>query len=125
MGTFYMRGLIRAKIRRVTFVGKEKMLLFDDMAPLELVKVFDKGVRKSELVDTYGMHQMGIRIGDILLPRLEPAEPLNRECEAFITACLENRGNPAIGELPTKITALLSAIQKSMDKGGAPVKVEF
>jgi len=125
MGFLYASWLDPCKIRRVTFVGKEKMLLFDDMAPLEPVKIFDKGVRKTELVDTYGMHQMGIRIGDILLPRLEPAEPLNRECEAFITACLENKENPAIGELPIKITALLSAIQKSMDKGGAPVHVEF
>ena len=124
MGFLYSSWIDPCKVRRATFVGEEKMLLFDDISPFESIKIFDKGVERGDLLDTYGVHRMGIRVGDILLPRLEPIEPLNNECCAFIDACLKSVTNPAIGDLPLRVTAILESIDKSIIQDGAPVEVE-
>jgi predicted dehydrogenase len=125
MGFLYASWLDPCKVRRVTFVGENKMILFDDMMASESLKFFDKGVvRGPEVLDTYGGHQLGVRHGDVLLPRFDPLEPLGQECEAFIEACLDEMPNPAMGELPVKVTRILSALQLSMENGGCPVQVD-
>ncbi len=125
MGFLYGSWLDPCKVRRVTFVGKDKMILFDDMMASESLKFFDKGVvRGPEVLDTYGAHQLGVRHGDVLLPRFDPQEPLSQECEAFIKACLDHIPNPAMGDLPVKVTRILSALQLSMEHGGCPVEID-
>jgi predicted dehydrogenase len=125
MAFFYASWLDPCKVRRITFVGREKMILFDDMMASESLKLFDKGViRDQNVLDTYGTHQLGVRSGDVWLPRFAPHEPLSQECEAFICACLDNIPNPAIGDLPLKVTKVLSALDYSMNNGGCPVNIK-
>jgi len=117
MGFLYASWLDPCKVRRMTFVGGKKMILFDDMESSESLKIFDKGVvPQKSVVDTYGMHQLGIRQGDVMLPLVEPAEPLSEECNAFIRACLDGIPNPAMGDLPLKVTAVLKGLQRSMEQ---------
>jgi predicted dehydrogenase len=62
------------KMRRMTVVGSEKMVVFDDMEPERKVTVYEKKALSSgETVS-----------GDIRIPKISTAEPLRLECEFFL-----------------------------------------
>jgi predicted dehydrogenase len=62
------------KMRKMTVVGREKMVVFDDMEPERKVTVYEKKVDSS-----------GVAVsGDIQIPKISNAEPLRLECEFFL-----------------------------------------
>ena len=62
------------KMRKMTVVGREKMVVFDDMEPERKVTVYEKKVDPS-----------GVAVsGDIEIPKISNAEPLRLECEFFL-----------------------------------------
>ena len=68
------------KMRRMTVVGREKMVVFDDMELERKVTVYDKAPWKR--AETYGEWQT--RSGDISIPKISTAEPLRLECTYFL-----------------------------------------
>ena len=62
------------KMRKMTVVGREKMVVFDDMEPERKVTVYEKRAGAGgELFS-----------GDISIPKIETTEPLRRECSYFL-----------------------------------------
>jgi len=68
------------KMRKLTVVGTEKMVVFDDMELERKVTVYEKGPWKR--VESYGEWQT--RTGDIHIPKIPSDEPLRLECEHFL-----------------------------------------
>jgi predicted dehydrogenase len=68
------------KMRRITVVGKEKMVVFDDMELERKVTIYDKYPWKQ--AESYGEWQT--RSGDIHIPKIPTDEPLRLECEHFL-----------------------------------------
>jgi predicted dehydrogenase len=68
------------KIRRMTVVGKEKMVVFDDMELERKVTIYEKWTE--EPGGTYG--EWRTRTGDIYSPKIPNDEPLRLECEHFL-----------------------------------------
>jgi predicted dehydrogenase len=68
------------KMRKLTVVGSEKMVVFDDMELERKVTVYEKGPWKPAA--TYGEWQT--RTGDIFIPRIPNDEPLRLECQHFL-----------------------------------------
>ena len=68
------------KMRRLTVVGKEKMVVFDDMELERKVTIYEKAPWKP--AERYGEWQT--RTGDIYSPRIASDEPLKLECQAFL-----------------------------------------
>jgi predicted dehydrogenase len=62
------------KMRRMTVVGREKMVVFDDMEPERKVTVYDKTVGANG--EAYS--------GDISIPKIATDEPLRLECAYFL-----------------------------------------
>jgi predicted dehydrogenase len=62
------------KMRKMTVVGREKMVVFDDMEPERKVTVYEK--RAGPAGELYS--------GDISIPKVPTAEPLRLECTYFI-----------------------------------------
>ena len=109
------------KIRKLTVVGSKKMAVFDDMESNEKIKLYDKGVYKPSFESYEGA--LTLRIGDILIPKIDAREPLRIECEHFMD-CIKNRTKPiSDGENGLQVVKLLEAAQKSLDNGGIPVKI--
>ncbi len=69
------------KMRRITVVGKEKMVVFDDMELERKITIYEKSPWKP--VDTYGEWQT--RTGDIYIPKIPTDEPLKLECRYFLS----------------------------------------
>jgi predicted dehydrogenase len=68
------------KMRRMTVVGKEKMVVFDDMEPERKVTIYENA--PEEPVDGYPTWRA--LAGDVSSPRVTADEPLKLECEHFI-----------------------------------------
>ena len=68
------------KMRRITVVGREKMVVFDDMELERKVTIYEKGPWQP--TETYGEWQT--RTGDIFSPKVPSDEPLRLECQHFL-----------------------------------------
>jgi predicted dehydrogenase len=68
------------KIRRITVVGRDKMVVFDDMELERKITVYDKAPEQP--TTTYG--EWRTRTGDIYSPKIPNTEPLRLECEHFL-----------------------------------------
>ena len=62
------------KMRKMTVVGREKMVVFDDMEPERKVTVYEK--RAGAAGELYS--------GDISIPKISTDEPLRLECTYFL-----------------------------------------
>jgi predicted dehydrogenase len=62
------------KMRKMTVVGSEKMVVFDDMEPERKVTVYEKSAGSSGELHS----------GDIHIPKISTAEPLRLECTYFL-----------------------------------------
>src|SRR4051812_4687878 len=63
------------KVRRVTAVGEERMVVFDDVALDEKLKIFDKGASYESISESargteFGESRAVIRDGDIVIPKV-------------------------------------------------------
>jgi predicted dehydrogenase len=114
------------KVREVVIVGSDKRVVFNDLDPLERVRVFDKGV-KSVHVDEpvgYGEFQFLMRDGDILSPALPVLEPLKHECGHFLH-CLRRAEPPYTDALQGRaVVEVMEAIERSIAQSGAPVALK-
>jgi predicted dehydrogenase len=68
------------KMRKMTVVGREKMVVFDDMELERKVTIYEKAPWKR--AESYGEWQT--RSGDIYVPKIATDEPLKLECQEFV-----------------------------------------
>ena len=73
------------KVRQTIVVGSKRMVVYDDAAIDGAVRIYDRGVDFTEPTN-FGEYQLTYRSGDMLVPRLEPAEPLGLELADFAHA---------------------------------------
>jgi predicted dehydrogenase len=109
------------KIRRTTVVGSRKMLVYDDTAPQEKIRIYDKGVTAQQYYDTFGEFHFSYRYGDIKIPRIEEREPLRSECEHFVK-CIRSGATPTTdGPNGMRVVKVLEAANWSLRRGGLMV----
>jgi len=77
------------KMRKMTVVGREKMVVFDDMELERKVTVYEKG--PWEPAQTYG--EWRTRTGDIYSPKISNDEPLRLELQHFLRLVAEGPGD--------------------------------
>lgn len=80
------------KMRRTCVVGSEKMVVYDDTALSEKIKIFEHGVVLHAPND-FGEFQLSYRTGNIISPNLANVEPLSVEIEHFLN-CVESGQTP-------------------------------
>ncbi len=113
------------KIRRTTIVGSQKMLVYDDTAPQEKLRIYDRGVSMQRYYDTFGEFQFSYRYGDILIPRLDESEPLRQECAHFVD-CIRTGNQPRTdGVNGLQVVSVLEAAQISMRECGRMVPIKY
>lgn len=110
------------KVRQMIVVGSQRMVQYDDTASDEPVRIYDRGMDMLPPTPAnFGEHQLIYRTGDVLIPRVEPQEPLRLELEDFahsIRTGEEPRSSLALG---IEIVATIELAQESMRLGGAPL----
>ncbi len=111
------------KIRRTVVVGSRKMLVYDDVSPLEKIRIYDKGVTRIPHYDTFGEFQLSYRFGDIFIPRLDDAEPLKVACQHFVDSIATGRAPRSGGAEGLEVVRVLEAACTSAREEGRLVHI--
>ncbi len=123
MGHVHVSWLEPRKVRQLTVIGDKKMIVFDDVNVTEPLRIFDKGVTVSKEYRTFGEFQMILRDGDIVSPKVNLAEPLKAQCQAFIESVKTGKKPVSDGVFGLKVVKVLEAALKSMKSGGRTIKL--
>ncbi|HOX26316.1 MAG TPA: Gfo/Idh/MocA family oxidoreductase [Candidatus Krumholzibacteria bacterium] len=111
------------KIRRATFVGSRKMLVYDDVDPTEKIKVYDKGVEIQPHYDNFGEFQLTLRSGDIFVPRIDMTEPLKIEAQHFVDVIKGEAEAISSGRHGLEVVEVLEKACQSIKDDGQPVEL--
>jgi len=121
VGHIHASWLDPSKTRQMTFVGSEKMIVYDDVDPESKLKIYDKGVYKRG--DAFGEFQLRVRSGDLYIPKIDLTEPLKYECAHFLECIREDKTPRTDGENGLRVVRVLEAAQQSLLQNGAAVSL--
>ncbi len=110
------------KVREMTIVGSKRMIVYDDLAPLEKIRVFDMRVERPPHYDTFGEFQYAYHYGDMYAPYIKQEEPLKTECQHFLDSIKNGTKPVSCGTRGTELVRILEASSESLRHGGAPVE---
>lgn len=113
------------KVRKLVIVGSEKMLVYDDIEPVDKITIFDKGVNIPKHYDTFEDFKFAYRYGGVSKPLVDTTEPLWIECNHFLD-CIEGGKKPkSDGEHGVRVIKVIEAIQDSIKSKGAWRQVQW
>jgi predicted dehydrogenase len=93
------------KMRKMTVVGREKMVVFDDMEPERKVTVYEKRAgANGELFS-----------GDISIPKVETTEPLRRECAYFLELIAGKHDKAKVARDGARVVRALEMLTSSLN----------
>jgi predicted dehydrogenase len=118
-----MSWLDPRKTRTITVVGGNRMVVYDDVAAEEKIKVYDKRVDAIRRTETFGEFQFDYHYGTVTSPHIKFEEPLRLECRHFLES-VANRSRPlSDGFSGLRVVRVIEAAQESMRNGGTQVEV--
>lgn len=111
------------KVRRMTVVGSEKMVVYDDVSADAKIMLYDKGVTKRLAggsraslgsYRTFDEFQLLLRAGDVLIPKVEFTEPLKAECQHFVDCIVSGETPRSDGRQGLQVVRALEAADRSI-----------
>jgi len=112
------------KVREMTIVGSKRMIVYDDVAPIEKLKIFDVRVEVPPHYDTFAEFQYSYHYGDMYVPYLKQEEPLKMECQHFLD-CIHNGKTPLTnGRRGLELVKILEAASASLKVNGAAIDIQ-
>ena len=109
------------KVREMTIVGSKRMIVYDDVAQLEKLKIYDVRVERPPHYDTFAEFHYAYHYGDMYAPYIKQEEPLKIECQHFLD-CIKQGTAPLIGgKEGLELVRILEASSASLRQHGAPI----
>ncbi len=95
------------KMRKMTVVGSEKMVVFDDMEPERKVTVYEKRAGSAGELHS----------GDIHIPKISTAEPLRLECTYFLELIAGQHDRGKVARDGARVVRALEMLTESLGGG--------
>lgn len=111
------------KVREMTIVGSKRMVVYDDLQPLEKIKIYDKRVDRPPHYDSFADFHYSYHYGDVYSPYVKQVEPLRSECEHFIDCIRTGRKPESSGVEGQQVVQILEAASESLARNGNVVRV--
>jgi predicted dehydrogenase len=112
------------KVREMTIVGSKRMIVYDDVAVQEKIKVYDVRVERPPHYDTFAEFHYAYHYGDTYAPYIKQDEPLKTECQHFIE-CIQTNAPPLTsGRSGADVVRVLEASTSSLRNSGAAVYLD-
>jgi predicted dehydrogenase len=111
------------KVREITIVGTRRMIVYDDVQPLEKIKIYDSRVEHPPHYDTFAEFQYSYHYGDMLIPCIKQEEPLKVECQHFLDCISQGRTPLTDGRAGLELVRILEAASQSIKQNGASVSL--
>ena len=109
------------KVREMTIVGTRRMIVYDDVEPLEKIRIYDTRVERPPHYDTFTEFHYSYHYGDSYIPKIPLNEPLKTECMHFLS-CIEHGTTPLTsGKAGLELVRILEAATESLHQRGAPI----
>jgi predicted dehydrogenase len=109
------------KVREMTIVGSKRMIVYDDVAQQEKIRIFDARVERPPHYDTFAEFHYAYHYGDTYAPYVKQEEPLKSECQHFLE-CIQQGKHPLTdGSQGLELVKILEASSESLRQGGGPV----
>lgn len=106
------------KVRRVTVVGSKAMVVFNDVALTEKVRIYDKRFTYASTGDRYSDYQSGYHNGNVIIPPISGAEPLGLEIEDFVRGIATGEQVRANGYSGLRVVETLETASRSLAAEG-------
>jgi predicted dehydrogenase len=108
------------KIRMTLIGGEKKMLVWNDLAADEKLRIYDRGVNITSQEGVYDL-LVHYRSGDMWAPQVEQGEALRRELSYFVD-CISSGQDPFNdGCSGLRVVKMLEAASESLEKRGSLV----
>jgi predicted dehydrogenase len=118
--TIHNSWLDPKKVREMAIVGDNKMIIYDDVEPLQKIKIYDMRVEQHMSTADF---QVSYHLGGMHAPFVSQEEPLKVETRHFIE-CITNHTKPlTCGSQGLELVRILEAATKSMQEFGSRVKI--
>lgn len=113
------------KMRQMVVVGSKRMVQYEDTSSDESVRIYDRGLDVSIAAApaTFGEYQLTYRSGDIVVPRIEAAEPLGLELADFARSIHTGEEPRSSSRLGLEIVRALEAAHLSVERAGDPIEL--
>lgn len=117
-----------SKVRKMTVVGSEKMIIYNDMDDHK-IQIYDKGIKVQNIEDSlgpyddFGKYQLIKQAGDVSFPKIDFKEPLQEECGDFISSIVQDKQPLANGENGLRVVKVLQTAQDSINLNGVTLDI--
>lgn len=111
------------KIREMTIVGSKRMIVYDDVSPLEKIRIFDARVERPPHYDTFAEFHYAYHYGDVYVPYLKQEEPLKTECQHFLDSISQGTAPLTDGKQGLELVRILEASSESLKQAGASINL--
>lgn len=112
------------KTREMTIVGSKRMIVYDDVANQDKIRVFDARVEMPPHYDTFAEFHYAYHYGDSYLPCVRQEEPLKIECQHFIDSIVAKTQPLTNAQRAREVVRVLEAASLSLARQGALVNLE-
>jgi predicted dehydrogenase len=126
LGHVHVSWLDPHKVRRLSIVGDRRMVVFDDMEPVEKLRLHDKGAvlpGPGRVPEDPGA--LSVRMGRTQAVPVPLHEPLAEELKAFLGTVRNDEPSPTPGEDGARVMRVLEAAEESLASGGKTVAVRI
>jgi hypothetical protein len=121
LATVHNSWLDPRKVREMTIVGTRRMIVYDDVEPLEKIKIYDARVDRPPHYNTFAEFTYSYHYGDIYIPYVKQEEPLKVETQHFLD-CINTGATPiSNGQHGLELVKILEASSQSLKNQGAAV----
>jgi predicted dehydrogenase len=121
--TIHNSWLDPKKVREMTIVGSRRMIVYDDLEPLQKLKIYDERVERPPHYDTFAEFQYSYHYGDMYAPYIKQEEPLKIQCQHFVD-CIRNGTRPLTdGEHGLELVRILEASSRSISENGCRIEI--
>lgn len=116
---FNVSWLSPVKVRQMLIGGTKKMIVYDDLTPMEKIRVYDKGISVCEpqKMDSGYVNSVSYRVGDMYSPVYDLTEALRVEVSHFVDCALHGKSPITDGSSGLRIVRILEAANNSLKTG--------
>jgi predicted dehydrogenase len=119
--TIHNSWLDPKKVREMTIVGTQRMIIYDDLEPAHKIRIHDQRVERPPHYDTFAEFHYSYHYGDIHVPYVKQEEPLRVECRHFLECIREGREPVTGAGQATDVVRILEAASESLRQDGGRV----
>lgn len=107
------------KVRRITLIGSEKTVVYDDVSQGEMIRIYNKSITLGQPSGENGFGPPTYNDGDTTVPFLKPDEPLKLE-DAHFMDCIRTGARPrSDGWQGLKVVNILESASRSLYNSGS------